>query len=365
MATIIGSARIDERGKLSGGTAGDQKQVSSVNDTVGEVSMQNFYVHSKGWLILRPKDAGIANKIAANMKTACNNPNIGYDQGNRLGIITYGVNTKTKTECDCSSLVRQCIKEASGKDPGNFTTANEASMLEASGLFESKKSYTSGTTLYTGDVLVTKTKGHTVIVTDGVARSTINTPSSSTNASRKYSVGQSVTYSSCYRASTDGIEKAIMCNPHKTGVITKVLTTNVNNPYLIGNGTCWVNDGDIRSVVGENNNTNSSSSDNTYTHTDFVKDVQKAIGAKVDGIARNETLSKTVTVSKTKNSRHAVVKPIQTYLNSIGYNCGEADGIAGVKFDVAVKAYQRANGCVVDGEITKGNKTWKALLKLD
>ena len=364
MATIIGSARIDERGKLSGGTAGDQKQSSSTNDRVGEVSMQNFYLHSRGWYILRPKDANIANKIAVNMKTACNNPNIGYDQGNRLGIITYGVNTKTKTECDCSSLVRQCIKEASGKDPGNFTTANEASMLETSGLFESKKSYTSGTTLYTGDVLVTKTKGHTAIVTDGVSRSTNS--STSTNTSRKYSVGQVVTYSSCYKASTDGVEKAVMCSPYKSGTITKVLTTNVNNPYLINNGTCWLNDGDIRSIVGTNsNNSNNSSSSDTYTHSDFVKDVQKAIGAKVDGIAGNETLSKTVTVSKTKNSRHAVVKPIQKYLNSIGYNCGKADGIAGVKFDTAVKAYQRANGCVADGEITKGNKTWKALLKLD
>ena len=365
MTVYIGSARHDENGKYVNGLVGDQLQKTLTNDIIGEVSIQKMYNHSKGWLILRPKDANIATKIATNMKTACNNPNIGYDQGNRLGIITYGVNTKTKTECDCSSLVRQCVKEASGKDPGNFTTANEANMLEATGLFETRKSYTSGTTLYTGDILVTKTKGHTVIVTDGVARSTINTPSSSTNASRKYSVGQSVTYSSCYRVSTDGIEKAIMCNPHKKGVITKVLTTNVNNPYLIGNGTCWVNDGDIRSIVGENNDTDSSSGDSTYTHTDFVKDVQKAIGAKVDGIAGNETLSKTVTVSKTMNSRHAVVKPIQKYLNSIGYNCGEADGIAGVKFDTAVKAYQKANGCVVDGEITKCNKTWKALLKLD
>ncbi len=170
MTTIIGSARIDENGKLSGGAPGDQKQKSSINDTIGEVSMQNFYIHSKGWYILRPRSARIANQIAANMKTACNNSNIGYDQGNRLGIITYGINTRTKTECDCSSLVRQCVKEAAGKDPGNFTTANEASVLEASGLFENRKSYISGTTLYTGDVLVTKTKGHTVIVTDGMAR---------------------------------------------------------------------------------------------------------------------------------------------------------------------------------------------------
>lgn len=102
----------------------------------------------------------------------------------------------------------------------------------------------------------------------------------------------------------------------------------------------------------------------TYTHKDFVKEVQAAIGAKVDGIAGNETLSKTVTVSKTKNRKHAVVKPIQKYLNSQGYNAGNADGVAGVKFDTALKAFQKANGCVADGEATAQKSTWKKLLKL-
>ena len=101
-----------------------------------------------------------------------------------------------------------------------------------------------------------------------------------------------------------------------------------------------------------------------YTKKQFIKDVQKAIGAKVDGIAGPETLSKTVTVSKKKNKKHAVVRPIQNYLNALGYNCGVADGEAGPKFDAAVKAYQKANGCVADGEITARNKTWKKLLGL-
>jgi len=99
-----------------------------------------------------------------------------------------------------------------------------------------------------------------------------------------------------------------------------------------------------------------------YTLTDFVKDVQAATGAKVDGIAGNETLSKTITVSATKNSRHKVVKVIQKRLNALGYNCGKVDGIAGVKFEKAVKIYQAANNCVVDGEITAKKKTWQKLL---
>lgn len=94
----------------------------------------------------------------------------------------------------------------------------------------------------------------------------------------------------------------------------------------------------------------------------FIKAVQKACGAKVDGIAGSETLSKTVTVSYYKNDTHAVVKPIQTYLNTLGYNCGTADGEFGSKTKAAVIKYQKANGCVADGEITAKCKTWKKLL---
>lgn len=159
---IVGSARVDERGKYSGGKAGDQTQK--------EVSTQPYYMHSKGWYVLRPKKVSVANAIANSMNTACANPNVGYDQGNRESILKYGTKTKTKCECDCGSLVRQCVKEAAGKDPGNFNTENEASMLEKSGLFENRKSVGRLTKLYNGDVLVTKTKGHTVVVVSGRAR---------------------------------------------------------------------------------------------------------------------------------------------------------------------------------------------------
>lgn len=101
----------------------------------------------------------------------------------------------------------------------------------------------------------------------------------------------------------------------------------------------------------------------SYSLKQFVKDVQKACGAGVDGIAGPETLSKTVTLSANKNSKHKAVKPVQKRLYALGYTqVGQADGIAGPKFTAAVKAFQKANGCTVDGEITAGNKTWKKLL---
>lgn len=170
MSIIIGSARIDEKGKASGGAAGDQKQTSTP-DYRGEVSLENFYVHNQGWYILRAKSTDVAEKLAAAMYRACNNANLGYDQNQRLGVITYGTASTVKTECDCSSLVRQCVREAAGKDPGNFTTANEATMLVNTGLFD-KLPYKTGVDLYSGDILVTKTKGHTVIVTSGASRVT-------------------------------------------------------------------------------------------------------------------------------------------------------------------------------------------------
>lgn len=161
----IGSARIDENGNLSGGKAGDQKQ-SAVPDMKGEVSQQKFYVHKKGWYILRAKDKKVAQGIADAMIRACNNPKIGYSQSDRNGIIKNGTRTSTPTNCDCSSLIRQCIKEASGKDVGNFNTSTEKATLLASGLFVFYIYY-EGTPLYKGDVLVTKTKGHTAAVTSG------------------------------------------------------------------------------------------------------------------------------------------------------------------------------------------------------
>lgn len=104
----------------------------------------------------------------------------------------------------------------------------------------------------------------------------------------------------------------------------------------------------------------------TDTKEDFVRQVQAAIGAAVDGIPGPETLSKTPTVSAVVNSRHKVVTPLQKRLYALGYTqVGEADGIAGPKFTDAVKAFQKDNGCVSDGEITARNLTWKKLLGMN
>lgn len=106
--------------------------------------------------------------------------------------------------------------------------------------------------------------------------------------------------------------------------------------------------------------------ENAYTLEQFVRDVQKACGASVDGIAGKETLSKTATLSASKNRTHAAVKAVQKRLYALGYTqAGEADGIAGPKFDQAVKAFQKDNHCWVDGELTAGKTTWRKLLGME
>ena len=102
-----------------------------------------------------------------------------------------------------------------------------------------------------------------------------------------------------------------------------------------------------------------------YTLMQFICDVQAAVGAKIDGIAGPETLSKTPTVSRWKNRKHPAVKTVQKRLQALGYTAvGEADGIAGRKFDAALKKFQKEHGCVADGEITAGQKTWRCLLAM-
>ena len=167
MAVMIGSARIDERGKISGGRDGDNNG--------REVSTQSYYAKpaSAPWRVLRPKDAAKAARIAACMRMACANDHIGYNQSRRLTLYNlakpHGFDvSKVTQDCatDCSALVRVCCAYA-GIAVGNFTTANEARMLLATGEFvemTDKKYRTGSAYLREGDVLVTPGKGHTAVV---------------------------------------------------------------------------------------------------------------------------------------------------------------------------------------------------------
>ncbi len=172
MSTVyVGSARGDENGRAHSGKAGDQ--------TGKEVSTQKWYKHSKGWRVLRCVIPEMRKLIAEAMEAACNNSHIGYDQYQRLTLYNlakvYNFDpSKASTACetDCSALVRVCILYALRKigrndSIDNFVTSGQANVMLKTGLFEelTGSKYTAQSDyLMAGDILVTKTKGHTVVV---------------------------------------------------------------------------------------------------------------------------------------------------------------------------------------------------------
>ena len=162
---IIGSARIDENKHSKGGKAGDQTGI--------EVSTQKWYKHTKGWNVFRPIDPKQAEYIANDCEYACMNTCIGYDQNQRDTLYEVskkvGFNcSKVETPCetDCSALVRVCCAYAGIYLP-NFNTSNERQVLLNSYKFKQMtgtKYEDTSKYLLRGDILCTKTQGHTVIV---------------------------------------------------------------------------------------------------------------------------------------------------------------------------------------------------------
>lgn len=168
MAVYVGSARIDENGKAYGGAAGDQ--------TGKELSTQKWYKHSKGWRVFRAVDPAVAAMIAQFIEDACASPLIGYDQWNRHTLynaikgVGFDLSKLTKkVECDCSALVRTALALCGIEVPEDFRTGNMPAYLLNSGAFVELKGtkYTDQSYyLGAGDILVTKTSGHTVVVLD-------------------------------------------------------------------------------------------------------------------------------------------------------------------------------------------------------
>lgn len=167
MAVRIGHAPIDENGRASGGTAGDQ--------TGKEVCTIDWYAN--GWnVLLRPVRADLAEKSAAAMEAACRNELIGYDQ--------YGRNTlfhkaneagfdlakiSAPCECDCSSLVHVCAIAGGAKltyGSNGYTTRTMVAAFVASGDYiklTGSEHLTSDKLLKRGDILV-KEGSHTIMV---------------------------------------------------------------------------------------------------------------------------------------------------------------------------------------------------------
>lgn len=93
--------------------------------------------------------------------------------------------------------------------------------------------------------------------------------------------------------------------------------------------------------------------------TPLLFNIYSALGAKVDG---TDALAKSVTVSKSYNKKHAVVKPLQEYLNAKGFNCGKVDGVFGANTEKAVLAFQSGFLKKPDGILSAKGTSWKKIL---
>lgn len=212
MAVTIGSARIDENGNAHGGKAGDQ--------TGKEVSTQSWYLHSKGWRVFRAKNREVAEKIADCMRSACNNSHIGYDQYQRDTLYNeakqYGFDTAKVTkdvETDCSALVRVCVNYA-GVTVGNFRTTDEATKLLNTGAFvelTGSKYQSQSIYLGRGDILCTKTQGHTVVVlSNGSKYEGTVSGSESAPVPKTYALGDRIIRYGCEGADVKLMQEALL-----------------------------------------------------------------------------------------------------------------------------------------------------------
>ena len=255
MAVKIGHASGDERGKASGGSAGDQ--------TGKEVCTRNWY--NKPWTsVIRPKDSSVAEKIAKAMEQACANDKIGYDQGQRTTLYTKAKEAgwdlskiTSKCECDCSSLVAVCVNAAGITVSKDIYTGNEKAALSGTGAFEvlTASKYTgSSSNLKRGDILLGN--GHTAVVlsdSDGA------TTSSSSATTAKSEAKCTVTLKQLSKGSEGKTVKAL-----------QYLLID----YGYSCGKCGA-DGDFGSDTDA-----------------AVKKYQKAIGLTVDGIVGPNTWAK-------------------------------------------------------------------------
>ena len=166
MSTVyIGEAVADEHGKGKGGDAGNQNG--------RELRITKWYLSKKGWNVLRPITYTDAYLIASDMRAACNNQYIGYDQADRNSLYSIAskvgfdcAKVETPCEADCSSLVRVCCAYA-GIKTKNFNTASEVRILMDTKnfyLLEDEPCTKNPDYLRMGDILVTKVKGHTAVV---------------------------------------------------------------------------------------------------------------------------------------------------------------------------------------------------------
>lgn len=174
MSVMVGQASIDERGKISGGKAGNQSG--------HELNMRSWYANS--WtLVVRPKSETTARKMANACVAAIANPHIGYDQSQRNTLREFAkVNgwdlSKITDDCetDCSAFMAVCAEAAgidmrktytAGNAPATFQMREQWAKTGAFEMLTDAKYLTSPDYLLEGDVLVNESHHTAMVLCDG------------------------------------------------------------------------------------------------------------------------------------------------------------------------------------------------------
>lgn len=90
-------------------------------------------------------------------------------------------------------------------------------------------------------------------------------------------------------------------------------------------------------------------SDKAWTHYAIPAGLYTADEIAAAGKPETEKPTEGVVFNLRRGSRGSEVAKLQTALNALGYDCGTADGIFGLKTEMAVRAFQKAKGLTVDG----------------
>lgn len=196
---MLSNSGHDEKGKYSGGVAGDQ--------TGGEWSIIPWYNRPWG-CVLRYPDAKVREQIAVNGEKAARNNKIGYDQNQRgtywtqLAAANYDPSKiTTACESDCSAGVLANVK-AAGYTLGiaalkninqNGYTGSMKAQLKAAGfeVLTDSKYLTSDAYLLRGDILLNEGHHTATNLTDG-AKAKASTGTSQTAKKTAAEVAQDI-----------------------------------------------------------------------------------------------------------------------------------------------------------------------------
>ena len=228
MSIKIGHASIDENGKISGGTIGDQ--------TGKEVFTRSWY--NKPWNVyIECTDPAMAEEAARHMEDACANVNIGYDQSQRntayySAVENGGSFKNAKGETDCSQLVTSCYILAGLKVSPSLSTRTIKEAFRATGKFiiyegSKNKKYLESDAYAKRGSLHLKENGHVIMNLENGSKAT-----ASTGTSKKDIVKEGQMWANKFTGSNLELDGKRGPLTKKAGI--KVLQVAMNKDYNAG-----------------------------------------------------------------------------------------------------------------------------------